>query len=232
MLTALLYGLTASSALVIGGVLGALWKPPEQLVAVALAFASGSPVAALAFDLIAHAARDGGLWVAGAGFLAGAVVFILVDALLERLTSRLGGVLGFALLASVTLDGVPENAALGITLLQGGGGVVLLVAIFSSNLPEALGGAADMREQGRSKSFVIAIWSVTGVVLAASVLLGHSALSGVGEGPLAALLAFAGGAVLASLATTLMPDAYERGGPFVAFATAAGFLLSFVLSEM
>ncbi len=48
----------------------------------------------------------------------------------------------------------------------------------------------------------------------------------------AAMLAFAAGAVLASLADTLMPEAYEDGGPFVAFATAAGFLLSFVLSEM
>src|SRR5215203_3651573 len=38
---------------------------------------------------------------------------------------------------------------------------------------------------------------------------------------------YLGGAVLASLADTLMPDAYREGGPLVAFATAAGFLLSF-----
>jgi len=36
--------------------------------------------------------------------------------------------------------------------------------------------------------------------------------------------------VLASLADTLMPEAYEDGGPAVALATTAGFLLSFVLS--
>ena len=44
------------------------------------------------------------------------------------------------------------------------------------------------------------------------------------------LLSFAGGAVLASLADTLMPDAYREGGPLVAFAMAAGFLLSFMIA--
>jgi ZIP family zinc transporter len=46
----------------------------------------------------------------------------------------------------------------------------------------------------------------------------------------AVLLAFAGGAVLASLADTLMPEAYRDGGPYVAYATALGFLLSFLVS--
>jgi hypothetical protein len=37
-------------------------------------------------------------------------------------------------------------------------------------------------------------------------------------------------AVLASLADTLMPEAFEHGRPLNAFATAAGFFLSFVLA--
>ena len=45
-------------------------------------------------------------------------------------------------------------------------------------------------------------------------------------------LAFAAGAVLASLADTLMPEAYENGGPSVALSTAAGFVLAFVLATM
>ena len=66
---------------------------------------------------------------------------------------------------------------------------------------------------------------------AAAVVVGNAALSGVSEEPLSLLLSFAGGAVLASLADTLMPDAYRQGGPLVAFATAAGFLLSSLLAE-
>ena len=39
------------------------------------------------------------------------------------------------------------------------------------------------------------------------------------------------GAVLASLADTLTPEAYKEGGPLVAFATALGVLLSFLVSK-
>ena len=55
----------------------------------------------------------------------------------------------FGLLAAVTLDGVPENLALGVSLVGSEGelrGVIaLLVAIFVSNLPESLVGAVAMR---------------------------------------------------------------------------------------
>ena len=138
----------------------------------------------------------------------------------------------FALLAAVTLDGIPENMALGVSLLEtsGTGALALLFAIFASTLPEALGGAVGMRQQGRSRGFAIGVWSATAVVLAAAVVLGNFAFSGMGEGPLAVLLSFAGGAVLASLADTLMPEAFEHGRPLNSMATAAGFLVSFVLS--
>ena len=56
---------------------------------------------------------------------------------------------GFALLAAVTLDGVPENLALGVSLVDGAS-LTLLVAIFFSNLPESLVGAVAMRSEGRS----------------------------------------------------------------------------------
>ena len=57
---------------------------------------------------------------------------------------------GLALLAAVTLDGVPENLALGVSLV-GGLSLSLLVAIFFSNLPEALVGAVAMRESEPSR---------------------------------------------------------------------------------
>jgi zinc transporter, ZIP family len=37
--------------------------------------------------------------------------------------------------------------------------------------------------------------------------------------------------VLAALADTLMPEAFERGRPLNAFATVAGFFAAFVLAE-
>jgi ZIP family zinc transporter len=229
-LEALLFGLIASSALVIGGVAGAFWRPPRPLVAVALAFASGALITALAFDLFEESFNKGGAWLSWIGLLVGAAAFVAADELLDRHIEG-GGVSGFAILAAVTLDGVPENMALGVTLLEGTGSLVLLVAIFASNLPEALGGAVGMRDQGRSGGFVILVWTVTALLLTAAVVVGSAALSNADDRLLSVLLAFAGGAVLASLADTLMPDAYREGGALVAFATAAGFFLSFMIEN-
>jgi ZIP family zinc transporter len=230
MLEALLFGLVASSALVVGGVAGAFWRPPRTLVAVALAFASGALITALAFDLFEESFKAGGVWFSGAGLLVGAAAFVAADELLDRHMEG-GGVSGFAILAAVTLDGIPENMALGVTLVGGTGSLALLVAIAASNLPEALGGAVGMRDQRHSKRFVILVWTVTALLLAASVVLGNAVLLGADERLHAILLAFAGGAVLASLANTLMPDAYREGGASVAFATAAGFFLSFMIDK-
>jgi zinc transporter, ZIP family len=234
-LSAFIFGLVASSALVIGAVAGAYWMPPRPLLASALAFASGALITALAFDLFQESFKHGGAWLSSIGLLLGAAAFVVADEALDRYIAGAGsGVSAFALLAAVTLDGIPENMALGVSLLEtsGGGTLMLLVAIFLSNLPESLGGAVGMRQQGRSRRFAIGVWSATAVVLAVAVVLGNLALSSAGEGALAVLLSFAGGAVLASLADTLMPDAYREGGKWVAFATAAGFLLSFLIAEV
>ncbi len=89
-----------------------------------------------------------------------------------------------------------------------------------------------MRDQGCTKGFAIVVWTATAVILAAAVVVGNGVLSGVSEKSLSVLLSFAGGAVLASLADTIMPDAYREGGKPVAFATAAGFFVSFAISEL
>ena len=57
---------------------------------------------------------------------------------------------GIALLASVVLDGIPENAALGVALIGAANPLALLLAIFASNFPEALDGAEYVVDGGNS----------------------------------------------------------------------------------
>ena len=238
MLTAVLFGLAASSALVIGALIGSRFSPPRQVTGTLLAFASGALISALAFELFEEAFKLGGAVRSGLGLLAGAATFVAADTYLDRwATGRsgphnrevAGASVGWALLAAVTLDGVPENLALGVSLVEGTS-LTLLVAIFASNLPESLVGAVAMRNGGRSRSAVIGTWTACGVLLALAVVLGRGVAGGLSEEVLAVALGFAGGAVIASLADTLMPEAFEHGRPYNAFATAAGFFLSFVLA--
>jgi ZIP family zinc transporter len=228
---AVLFAVVASSALPLGALISVWRPPPRPLTAALLGFAAGALITAVAFELFEKAFEHGGAWRAGLAFFAGATAFVAVDSWLERRKesqrSR-GGVVGLALLAGVTLDGVPENLAMGVSLLEGSA-VSLLVAIFASNLPEAIVGAEKMRTE-RSDREVVLIWLATAALLAASVVVGYAALEGVDHETLAWPLGFAAGAVLASLADTLMPEAYGEGGPPVAYATALGFLASFLIS--
>lgn len=232
MLKVVLFAVVASVALPVGALIGARFVIPKRVIALTLGFAAGALISAVAFELFDVAFEHGGAWTSGASFLAGATVFVLIDSYLERRKARLhqaGSSIGFALLAAVVLDGVPENLAMGVSLIEGGG-IALLVAIFVSNLPEALVGAEKMKEAGLSTRDAIVIWTIAAVVLAAAVIIGYAALDGVSDNTLAIPLGFAAGAVLASLADTVMPEAFDEGGITVAYATALGFLLSYLLS--
>ena len=228
---AVIFAIVASSALPLGALVAVMVNPPRAVTAALLGFASGALITAVAFELFEKAFEHGGAWRAGIAFFAGATAFILVDGWLERRATRQrrsGGFVGLALLAGVTLDGVPENLALGVALLEGSA-VTLLVAIFASNLPEAVVGAERMQGE-RSDREIVLIWTATAFLLALAVVVGYGALQGLSEDALAWPLGFAAGAVLASLADTLMPEAYGEGGPPVAYATALGFLASFLIS--
>ncbi|SCL25660.1 zinc transporter, ZIP family [Micromonospora inyonensis] len=253
-----MFGLVASSALVFGALAGVWVRLPKKWLAVLLAFASGALITALAFELFEDAYEQGGIWRAAVGLVVGAAVFTVLSAGLDRVAqgsrkeahgsekldpdaaardraasaASTTGAAGLALLAAVTLDGVPENVALGVSLGEGTGGLALLAAIFVSNFPEALVGSASMRAQGRSRRFVLGTWSACAAVLVLAVVLGAGPLSSAAPETISLPLAFAAGAVLASLADTLMPEAYEKGGPLVALSTTAGFVLSFVLATL
>src|SRR5919198_1515873 len=78
----------------------------------------------------------------GAVLAVGAVAFYVLDGAFDR-----GGTNALAL--GAFLDGIPEQLVLGIGLAAGDGvSLGLLVAIFVSNLPEAIGSASDMRAAG------------------------------------------------------------------------------------
>ncbi|MEJ7706234.1 MAG: hypothetical protein WKF82_02510 [Nocardioidaceae bacterium] len=227
MTTALLYGMGTGLPLVVGAWIGLHWNLPRKLLAALLAFGAGTMVAAVSAELFEPAFEELGAWGAGAGLLGGAGFYVVANHLIEQ---RLGSAaLGWSLMLGSVLDGVPENAALGVTLSEAGG-VVLLVAVAVGNTPEAIGGAAKMREQhGFNQRRALLLWSTAAALLVAVVVISNAAADVVSAGSIASLQAVAGGATIAVLADTLMPEAYEEGGWWVGLATAMGFLVAFSL---
>ncbi|MGV9820237.1 ZIP family metal transporter [Nocardia xishanensis] len=229
MVTALLYGLGTAVPLLVGAAIGLRWTLPRAVLASLMAFGSGTMIAAVSSELFAPAFHQAGVLIAGAALFAGAGVYVVANHLIE---TRLGpAAIGWALMLGTILDGVPENTALGVSLTAGGG-LVLLVAVAVGNVPEAIGGAALMRrEHDFERARAFGLWAATGAVLVLVTVLGNSLADNLSPTHISTVQAFAGGATIAVLADSLMPEAYREGGWWVGMATAAGFLVAFVLQD-
>lgn len=240
------WGLLAGSALVLGAALGWALRVPQRLVAGVMAFGSGVLISALSFELMDEAYRRGGFLAAGSGFLAGAIVFTAVNAWLSRRGAKhrkrsqgqqpseaAEGGSGLAIAAGALLDGIPESIAIGLTLLKGGAvSVVAVAAIFLSNIPEGMSSAAGMKHAGRTARYVFGVWSAIALLSGAASLAGFTLFRGAPPAVVAGTTAVAAGAILAMLADTMIPEAFEHAHDYSGLITVAGFLAAFALSKL
>ena len=234
---ALFWGLLASSSLVLGGIVGIYVDIAPRWVGVIMALGAGVLISAVAYELVGEAvdtaAGGGGVAL---GLFGGAVTFFAGDALIERYGARHGEAAGGSALSIVlgtVLDGIPETAVLGLSLLTGEGvSVAVLAAVFLSNLPEAIAATTGLVAGGWSHARVLGMWALVAVVCALAALIGYALLDGAPQRTVAFVLAFAGGAVLTMLADAMMPEAFERGGKLAGLATTFGFALAFAISSL
>lgn len=220
-----------SGALLAGaawGIFGTL-KPRTEGFLIALA--GGALLLSVVSELIEPSIEKSSVFHAMLGVGAGALVFAAVDYLIDE---KWGGESGGGLLAAITLDGIPENLALGVALIAAGPMEVAALAgsILLSNLPEAAGGARAMAENGQSRGKVFALWGLAALILSGAAIVGNLALAGVSEEALAIIRCFAAGAVVASLATEVFPKAYQDDRHWAGIATALGVILAFVLGNL
>lgn len=240
-----LWGLLAGCALLIGA--GVAWfvKVPAMVSYTVMAFGAGVLISALAFDLVDVAERGGGLAPTLLGFLAGAVVYVAGNIVLARRGARhrkrsgdqqpseeeqQGS--GTAIALGALLDGIPESIVLGVSLLGGHGvGVPVLAAIFVSNLPEGLSSTAGMKRSGRTGGFVFGVWGSIAVAAGVAGALGCLLLDGAAPETVAAITAVAAGAILAMIADTMIPEAFERTHALTGLIATVGFILAFAISR-
>ena len=239
MLEAGWWGFVAGAALLIGALLGVYLPVSSRLIGLVMAFGAGVLISAVAFELAAEAyERSGGIPVV-LGLLAGAVTFFVGDWFIDRAGGHRRkspngpqpGAGPMALVLGALLDGIPESAAIGVSLLGGAGiGVPVVAAVFMSNIPESLSASAGLKRTGRSTGYVLRLWTA---VLAASTVaaaLGYVLLDGADPSVIAFIQSFAAGAILTMLADTMVPEAVEHAGALVGLMTALGFVVAFLLS--
>jgi ZIP family zinc transporter len=230
------WGALAASSLLVGALVAFRVRMRHRTLALIMGFGSGVLISAVAYELIeeAVAVSANGLAV-GAGFAAGALVFFVGDEAIERRAgSGKGG--GLAIVLGAVLDGIPESAVIGISLIaEGSVSVAVLVAVFLSNVPEAISATSDLVRDGWSKGRVTALWSVVVAASAVASLLGFALLQDAPGAWIAAIEAFAAGSILTMLADEMIPEAYREARSSahrkaVGLATALGFAVAAVLS--
>ncbi len=243
-----LWGLLAGAGLVIGAAVAFFADLPHRLIAAVMGFGGGVLIAVLSVDLMEEAFTEGGALPTIGGFLLGALVFSSVNVLLAKRGAkhrkRCGGCVqqpkeadakgsGSAIAAGALLDAVPESVVIGLSLLGGGKiGVGLVAGFFLANVPQGLSSAAGMKQAGRSAGYIFGVWGGIALVSGVAALIGNVAFSGLAPEIVATISAVAAGAILAMLAETMIPEAFERAHNFIGLVTVAGFLAAFALTKL
>jgi zinc transporter, ZIP family len=215
-----------------------------------MAFGAGVLVAALTFSLIEEAYNlVNDLVPVVLGFTLGGLSYSIANYILNIKSSgtknrkrshgeNAGGgknASGIALMIGSLMDNIPENMALGISLVAGGGtvNIVLIAAIFISNFPEGLASSQGMKNNGKSITKILLLWIIVVAIGTISSAVGFSVLANVNKYIVSIALSYASGAILVMLAESMIPEAFEEGGESkIGLATMAGFVVAFVLGRV
>ncbi|KZE95005.1 MULTISPECIES: ZIP family metal transporter [unclassified Agromyces] len=235
---AALAGLAAGGALLAGAVVAWLVDVPRRIVAGTMAFGAGVLISALAFDLVLEAQAEGGLGPTVLGFGAGAIAYVLANRLLDRFDQRNPRGRGEApgtgtgIAVGALLDGIPESAVLGLSMVGGSGvSVPVLLAIVISNVPEGLSSTAELKASGRSARWTMLLWAGIALACALAAIGGFVVLDDASGAVTAFVTAIAAGAILAMICDTMIPDAFRTAHEFTGLLATLGFLAGYAVHQ-
>ena len=238
---ALVWGLVSGSALLLGSAIGLYAHLSRRTVAGIMAFGSGILISVIAFNLMDEAFDRGGLFPAAGGFLAGAALFTFASVLISRSGARhrkrarpvdVEARNAKAITIGTIMDDIPESIVIGVSLIDGEGvALVTVIAIFLSNIPEALSSSAGMKAAGRKPAHIFMLWAAIMGLSGLLSLFGYVAFSDVPPQAVAIIQTAAAGALLAMLADTMIPEAFAETHDAAGFIAALGFLAGFALSH-
>jgi ZIP family zinc transporter len=231
------WGALGASALLVGALVSYLLAPGRRVIAVVMALGTGLLIGSVSFELIDEALKTSTVGWVGLLVLVGAAVFTAGDWILARRgaserkdpTGAQADGSPLAIVLGSVLDGIPESFVLGLTVLQGGVSLPLLAGVSLSNLPEGMSSSSGLKAAGWPRRRVILMWLAVVAVSAISAAAGYVLLDPESGRTGALAQAFAAGAILAMVADTLLPEAYEVEGVLTGPLVVAGFAFSIAL---
>lgn len=242
-----LLGLAAGGALVLGAAIAWTIELPHRVIAAVMGFGSGVLISVLAIDLVDKSFDSGGSVATLGGFFAGTIAFSAINWWLSKRgakdRNRCGGCVkqpreaevagsGLAIAVGALLDGIPESLIIGLSVTQEGAGLALVIGFFIANVPQGLSSATGMKQAGRGAAYVFSIWGAIAIASGIAAVAGHVAFQGASSETQALISSFAAGAILAMLAETLIPEAFEKAQSFIGAITGIGFLCALLVFKL
>ncbi|MCL4456225.1 MAG: cyclic nucleotide-binding domain-containing protein [Nitrospirae bacterium] len=130
-----------------------------------------------------------------------------------------------AILIGTFMDGMPESFVIGVNTIGSAKiGLSLIVGIFLANFPESMSSSIGMKKMGISGWKIMGLWGLLCVLSGIGAYLGNIMFQEVPPYTVAFIESLAAGAMLAMIAETMLPEAFEQGGSVVGMSTIFGFL--------
>jgi CRP-like cAMP-binding protein len=147
-------------------------------------------------------------------------------------TRKGGGNVALAIWLGIALDGIPESLVIGSSMEGSAVSIALIGGLFMANLPESMSSAVVMRNQGDTRSKILWMWLSLMLLTAVGAALGNLFISDVPRETQAFLKGCAAGAMLAMVAQTMLPEAFEHGGWLTGLLTVVGFLAAIFMGTL
>lgn len=135
-----------------------------------------------------------------------------------------GSNVALAIWLGIALDGVPESLIIGSSMEGASVSMALIGGLFLANLPESMSSAVVMKKQGSPSWFIIGMWASLMMMTAVGSAIGNVFIADAPVHLRALLEGLAAGAMLAMVAQTMLPEAYDHGGWLTGLMTVVGFL--------
>ncbi|PLT32249.1 ZIP family metal transporter [Bacillus sp. V5-8f] len=238
---AAMWGSISGSAVLLGAIISLYFSIPKKIIGDIMAFGTGVLIGAASYELLGEAVNDGGLTPTTIGFVSGAVIFTIFDYAIskkggsdrKRSGQKAVGGGGLAIFIGTIMDAVPESIIIGASLLeQQTVSFLLVIAIFISNIPEGLSSTYGMKNSGYSRRKILLLWFAVVAISTLGAWGGYILLNGASEHLMSGIAAFAGGGIIAMVASSMMPEAYEDSGPITGLMAALGLLVSLMLDRI
>lgn len=209
----LLAGLPALANFV-GGLVAEVRQVSARTMSFALHAAAGIVIAVVGLEVMPRALQATPAWVPMLTFIAGAGLFLGLDAVAGNLQMRAAnpagrGGAGWTIYAGTALDLFSDGILIGTgVVVDPALGVLLAIGQAPADLPEGFAAVATLRRSGVARRQRLLAGAGFGVPILVGASLGYLALRTAPDVVTFAVLAFTGGALLSVVIEEMVPEAH------------------------